>query len=151
VLHQGKVVFEAYPVMASNDLHLLFSVSKAFVSTALAILEDQGRIDLQKPVESYLPRLKASAWAGTRLRDIADMASGMEGSETGNDAYRNPAHKQFQLEATLGWQPRTAAKCCSHGRRGISLATTSRSETSASTYSKTSSRPSAFTSWSRPA
>jgi CubicO group peptidase (beta-lactamase class C family) len=118
VLHQGKVVFEAYPAMASNDLHLLFSVSKAFVSTALAILEDQGRIDLQKPVESYLPRLKASAWAGTRLRDIADMASGMEGSETGNDAYRNPAHKQFQLEATLGWQPRTAANLPAAVRQG---------------------------------
>jgi CubicO group peptidase (beta-lactamase class C family) len=99
-------------------LHLLFSVSKAFVSTALAILEDQGRIDLQKPVESYLPRLKASAWAGTRLRDIADMASGMEGIETGNDAYRNPAHKQFQLEATLGWQPRTAANLPAAVRQG---------------------------------
>jgi CubicO group peptidase (beta-lactamase class C family) len=108
VLHQGKVVFEEYPMMASNDLHLMFSVSKVFATTALAILEDQGSIDLQKPVESYLPKLKGSAWAGTRLRDIADMASGMDGSETGSEAYRDPAHKQFQLEATLGWQPRTA-------------------------------------------
>ena len=63
-------------------------------------------------MESYLPRLKASAWAGTRLRDIADMASGMEGSETGNDAYRNPAHKQFQLEATLGWQHANGGSIC---------------------------------------
>jgi CubicO group peptidase (beta-lactamase class C family) len=118
VLHQGKVVFEQYPMMAPNDLHLMFSVSKAFVTMALAILEDQGRIDLQKPVESYLPQLKASAWAGTRLRDIADMASGMDGSETGNDAYRNPAHKQFQLEATLGWQPRMASNLPAAVRQG---------------------------------
>lgn len=118
VLHQGKVVFEQYPNMAPDDLHLMFSVTKAFVTTALAILEDQGTIDLQKPVESYLPQLKGSAWAGTRLRDIADMASGMEGSESGNDAYRDSAHKQFQLEATLGWQPRTAGNLPAAVRQG---------------------------------
>ena len=118
VLHQGKVLFEEYPMMGSNDLHLMFSVSKVFVTTALAILEDLGTIDLRKPVESYLPQLKASAWAGTRLRDIADMASGMEGSETGNEAYRDPAHKQFQLEATLGWQPRTASNLPAAVRQG---------------------------------
>jgi CubicO group peptidase (beta-lactamase class C family) len=118
VLHQGKVVFEQYPTMNSNDFHLLYSVSKVFTSTALAILEDEGRIDLNRTVESYLPELKKSAWAGTRLRDVADMASGREGSETDKAAYRNPAHKQFQLEATLGWQPRTAANLPGAARQG---------------------------------
>lgn len=118
VLHQGKVVYEQYPAMSPNDLHLLFSVSKVVVTTALAILEDQGRIDLQKPVESYLPELKRSAWAGTHLRDIADMASGMEGIESSDEAYRDPAHKQFQLEATLGWQARTASNLSVATRRG---------------------------------
>ena len=47
------------------------SVTKAFVATALATLEDEGKIDLQKPVEYYLPELKGSDWAGTRLRDVA--------------------------------------------------------------------------------
>lgn len=122
VLHHGQVAYEAYPAMQPHDLHLLFSVSKAFVATALAILEDQGRIDLQKPVESFIPELKASAWAGTRLRDVADMASGMEGSEMANDAYRNPAHKQFQLEATLGWQVRTAPNLPEPVRHGDLIA-----------------------------
>jgi CubicO group peptidase (beta-lactamase class C family) len=108
VLHAGKIVYEKYPTIQPNDLHLMMSVSKALVNTVLAILEEQGKIDLQKPVESFVPELKGSDWAGTHLRDIADMRSGMEGSEMGNDAYRNPAHKQFQLEATLGWQLRTA-------------------------------------------
>ena len=108
VLHHGKVVYEQYPTMNQSDFHLLYSVSKVFTTTALAILEDQGRIDLNRTVESYLPELKKSAWAGTRLRDVADMASGMEGSEMDKSAYRDPAHKQFQLEATLGWQLRTA-------------------------------------------
>ncbi len=118
VLHHGKVVYEQYPTMGQNDYHLLYSVSKVFTSTALAILEDQGRIDLNRTVESYLPELKKSGWTGIRLRDVADMASGIEGEEAGNDSYRNPAHKQFQLEATLGWQPRTAPNLPTAAVRG---------------------------------
>jgi CubicO group peptidase (beta-lactamase class C family) len=122
VLHAGRIVYEKYPTMRPNDLHLMMSVGKVFVSTALALLEEQGRIDLQAPVERYLPELKGSGWEGIRLRDVADMRSGMEGAETGNDAYRNPAHKQYQLEATLGWQPITAANMPDAVRRGDLLA-----------------------------
>jgi CubicO group peptidase (beta-lactamase class C family) len=122
VLHGGKIVYEKYPTIQRDDLHLMMSATKAFVGTALAILEDEGKIDLQKPVENYLPELKGSGWAGTPLRDVADMRSGMEGSETSNDAYRNPAHKEFQLEAALGWQPRTAPQLPEPVRRGDVLA-----------------------------
>jgi CubicO group peptidase (beta-lactamase class C family) len=122
VVHSGKIVYEKYPTIQPDDLHIVMSVTKAFVLTALAILEDQGKIDLEKPVENFLPELKGSDWAGTRLRDLVDMRSGMEGAETGNDAYRNPQHKQFQLEATLGWQPRTAPELPEAARRGDLLA-----------------------------
>jgi hypothetical protein len=118
VVHAGKIVYEKYPTIQPEDLHIIMSVTKAFVLTALAILEDQGKIDLEKPVENFLPELKRSDWADTRLRDLVDMRSGMEGVETSNDAYRNPKHKQFQLEATLGWQPRTAAGLPDAARRG---------------------------------
>jgi len=118
VVHAGKIVYEKYPTIQPDDLHIIMSATKAFVLTALAILEDQGKIDLEKPVESFLPELKGSDWAGTRLRDLADMRSGMEGAETSNDAYRNPKHKEFQLEATLGWQSRTAAELPEAARRG---------------------------------
>jgi len=122
VLHAGKIVYEKYPTIQPNDLHLIYSVTKAFVLTSLAILEDQGKVDLQKPVENFLPELKGSAWAGIRLRDVADMRSGIEGSESSMDAYRNPAHKQFQLEATLGWQPRSAPNLPESAKRGDLLA-----------------------------
>jgi CubicO group peptidase (beta-lactamase class C family) len=122
VLHAGRIVYEKYPTMRPNDLHLMMSVGKVFVSTALALLEEQGRIDLQAPVERYLPELKGSGWEGVSLRDVADMRSGIEGAETSNDAYRNPAHKEYQLEATLGWQPITAANLPDAVRRGDLLA-----------------------------
>jgi len=122
VVHAGKIVYEKYPTIQPDDLHIIMSVTKAVVLAALAILEDQGKIDLEKPVENFLPELKGSDWAGTRLRDLVDMRSGMEGSETSNDAYRNPAHKQFQLEATLGWQLRTAPELPEAARSGDLLA-----------------------------
>ncbi|HEY3520424.1 MAG TPA: serine hydrolase domain-containing protein [Rhodanobacteraceae bacterium] len=118
VLHRGVIVYEKYPTIQPDDLHILMSVTKEFVLTSLAILEDQGRVDLTKPVEAYLPELKGSDWAGTPLRALVDMRSGMEGSEDSPDAYRNPKHKQFQLEATLGWQPRTSPELPESARTG---------------------------------
>lgn len=118
VLHGGKIVYEKYPTIQPNDLHIVMSVTKAVVLAGLAILEDQGKIDIEKSVESYLPELRGSDWAGTKLRDLVDMRSGMEGVEDSNDAYRNPKHKAFQLEATLGCQPRTAPELPEAARRG---------------------------------
>jgi hypothetical protein len=118
VLHGGKVVLERYPTMHANDLHLMMSLGKVFVTTALALLEDQGKVDLQKSVDYYLPELKGSGWEGISLRDVADMRSGIEGEEKSNEAYRNPAHKEYQHEATLGWEPRTAPNLPEAVRRG---------------------------------
>ena len=46
VLHAGKIVYERYPTIQPNDSHLIFSVTKAFVTTALAILEDLSLIHI---------------------------------------------------------------------------------------------------------
>jgi CubicO group peptidase (beta-lactamase class C family) len=107
ILHKGTVVYEEYPHMSASDQHLAFSVTKAFVGTALGVLETQGAVDLDKPIEQYLPGLASSGWAGTRVRDIADMASGMEGVEDSLEAYTDPNNKHYQMEASLGWQPLT--------------------------------------------
>lgn len=104
IVHKGEIVFEQYPHMQPDDLHLMFSVTKAFVGTELGILEHRGRIDLSKPVEAYLPEFAGSAWAGTSVRDAADMASGMEGAEDSAAAYMDPKHRQYQMEASLGWR-----------------------------------------------
>ncbi len=107
ILHKGEIVYEEYPHMMPSQQHLAFSVTKAFVGTAIGVLETQGKIDIDKPIETYVPDLASSAWAGTRVRDIADMASGMEGVEDSLAAYNDPNHKHYQFEASLGWQPLT--------------------------------------------
>src|SRR5690349_7256100 len=96
IVHKGNIVYEEYPHMKPSQQHMVFSVTKSFVGTALGILETQGKIDLDKPIEQYLAELSNSAWAGTRVRDIADMASGMEGVEDSLAAYSDPNHKHYQ-------------------------------------------------------
>src|ERR1051326_4089871 len=41
ILHGGNIVYEKYPTIQPEDLHIMMSVTKAVVLTALAILEDR--------------------------------------------------------------------------------------------------------------
>jgi CubicO group peptidase (beta-lactamase class C family) len=100
----GRIVFERYPRMRPFDRHLLMSVSKIFVSTVVAILEDRGQIDVRLGIGRYLPALKGSAWDGVSVLDVLDMASGINCPEEGvDDAYSNPDQPYYHFEASLGW------------------------------------------------
>lgn len=83
ILHQGKIVFEGYPRMFPTDFHLNFSVTKIYASTAIAILEDKGRIDTSEPVDGYLPDLKDSGWEGVPIIDVLAMSSGIDPASDG--------------------------------------------------------------------
>jgi CubicO group peptidase (beta-lactamase class C family) len=84
------------------------SVSKVFTSTLIGILEDRGLLDSREPVERYLPEVIGSGWQGVSVRDVLDMASGIDCDQTGDDVYTNPALPYYQFEASLGWLPPTA-------------------------------------------
>jgi CubicO group peptidase (beta-lactamase class C family) len=104
ILHRGKVVYEAYPNMQPRQKHQIFSVTKVFIGTVVGILDDQGKIDIDRPAADYIAELEGTAWANIHVRDILDMASGMEGA---NESYTDPANKHFQYEASLGLLPKT--------------------------------------------
>ena len=108
VMHRGEIVYEAYPKMRPFDKHLLMSVSKAIVATIIAILEDRELIDVSKGIETYLPSLQGSGWEGVPVRDILDMASGIDCLEGAEGAYTDPSTCYYQYEAALGWLPATA-------------------------------------------
>lgn len=99
VIHQGRIVFESYPRMLPTDKHIWFSVSKTFVSTAVAILEDRGKVDARLPVETYLPALAGTAWAGTPVVDLLDMASGIACQEV----HQDPAGCFWKFYDGFGW------------------------------------------------
>ncbi len=106
LLHHGRIVYEKYPRMRREDKHLFMSVTKAFIGTAVGILEDRGQIDIRRPVGDYIAALKGTAWEIISVRDILEMASGMEGDQS-HETYSDPATKHYQYEASLGWLPKT--------------------------------------------
>ena len=46
------------------------------------LLAEEGKIDIEKPIDSYMPALRDTEWNGTRVIDVLDMASGMDIIET---------------------------------------------------------------------
>jgi CubicO group peptidase (beta-lactamase class C family) len=109
VVHRGRIVYERYPRMRPADRHLLFSVTKAFVGMAVALLEDRGQVRLDRPMAEYVPDLKGTAWETIPVRDVLEMASGIETGESAPDPYSDPQNKHYLLEASLGILPKTAA------------------------------------------
>lgn len=78
IIHKGKIVFEGYPRMFPNDLHVNFLITQVYVSTAVAILEDRGLIDTSKPIDYYFDDLKNTDWEGVPVIDILSMSSGID-------------------------------------------------------------------------
>jgi len=81
ILHKGKIVFEHYARMQPYEKPIYWSVTKVLVAAVISILEDRGEVDIDKPIDHYVPRLSTSAYAGTPVRHILDMASGVDCSE----------------------------------------------------------------------
>ncbi len=80
--HKGKVVFEVYPGMNPTDIHIWMSASKPTVGLLVAMLADEGKIDLDKPVPTYVPELRGSAWEQATVRNVMNMSSGLNIEET---------------------------------------------------------------------
>jgi CubicO group peptidase (beta-lactamase class C family) len=109
VLHQGRIVFEAYPHMYSHEKHLYMSVSKPFASTLVGVLAHRGQLSVTEPIDVYLPELKDSGWEGVRVLDVLDMASGIDCRQSLPGVYDDPETCYYQFEAALGWLPPTDA------------------------------------------
>ena len=78
VLKNGELVFEAYPsVMSADDPHILMSVSKSMLGLLVGILANDGVLDVENQVTSYIPELIDSGFAGATVRDLLDMRCGV--------------------------------------------------------------------------
>lgn len=79
VLHQGAVVHESYHLGTQDaDHRISWSVAKSFLSALLGTLVADGTLpDLDAPVTRYAPELVGSAYEGTSIRNVLQMASGV--------------------------------------------------------------------------
>lgn len=108
VMKDGKIVYERYKTMSPDMVHITFSASKVFSSTILALLEDEGKVDLSKPVSDYVEQLKGSVWDSVTVRETADMQTGLNGTEHDEpnpDSRTNPEQVWYRWAATLGIFP----------------------------------------------
>lgn len=81
ILHRGEIVFERYPRMEEYEKPVYWSVAKVFVSTVIRILEERGEIDVGLAIEHYIPELVDSSFAGISVRNVLDMATGLDCDE----------------------------------------------------------------------
>ena len=83
ILKDGKPVFERYLVgTGPTDRYLSMSVSKSIVSVLVGVAVDEKKIaSIDDPVVKYLPRLKDSGYKNVTIRNLLNMASGIEFSE----------------------------------------------------------------------
>ena len=103
VLRGDTVLFEEYyQGEADTDRHLLFSVTKSFISALFGIAMEDDLIDsIDDPVTKYLPEFVGTAYDGVSLRDVLTMSSGIKFNEDYGDL-RSDVNKMSMVIGTGG-------------------------------------------------
>ncbi|HEX9623036.1 MAG TPA: serine hydrolase [Streptosporangiaceae bacterium] len=82
VLHKGRVVFERYfNGMAPDTPHLLMSVSKSVTAAVAGVLAGRAALDVRARVETVVPELGETSFAGAAVQDLLDMRAGTRFNE----------------------------------------------------------------------
>ena len=77
ILHKGRVVFERYPRMKPYEKPVHWSVTKVMVSSLVAILEAENKLNVELSIDHYIPELSGSDFEGIKIINILDMATGI--------------------------------------------------------------------------
>lgn len=105
VLRGDEVVAEyCRPGFASDQRHLLMSVSKSICGLTVGALVDAGRIDPGRRVTDYVPELAGSAYDGPTVRHVLDMQIAVDYDEN----YVDPAAEVQTHDRAAGWRVRRA-------------------------------------------
>ncbi|WP_427981190.1 serine hydrolase domain-containing protein [Agarivorans sp.] len=100
VVHKGNIVYEKYPRMRQEDVHVWMSSAKPTASLLIDMLISEGKIDENAPVTNYLTEFKGTDWDGITTRDILDMATGMDLEDTSESRFdpNNVARRVYEAE-----------------------------------------------------
>ena len=83
VMKDGEIRYEDYFLgTGPEDRRISWSVAKSYLSALFGVLLDEGAIDsIDDPVTKYAPLLEGSAYDGASIRNVLNMASGVEFDE----------------------------------------------------------------------
>jgi len=82
VVQDGVITYENYSLgTQSGDLRISWSVAKSLLSAAFGVAVQEGLIDINNPVDQYVPALKESAYKGVTIRNVLNMSSGVKFDE----------------------------------------------------------------------
>jgi len=114
VLKDGKIAYERYGLGNTPDSRWIsFSVTKSVVSMLVgAAIKDGYIASVDEKVSDYLPRLKGSPYDESTIRNILQMASGVEWNEDYADPASDVNSASWQTVALydyLGQKPRESA------------------------------------------
>ncbi len=107
ILHQGKIVYEHYPRMQHYEKPIYWSVTKVMPATLIRIYEEQGQIDVDQAIKFYLPELTNSDIADISVRNILDMATGLDCQDEYDD--RQSCYYQYSMAIGDGYREDNAA------------------------------------------
>jgi len=86
VIKDDKINFEQYyQGTGENDLRISWSMAKSFTVSLFGIAVHAGLIDIDAPVEKYLPEMMNSGYEGVPIRDVLQMSSGLLWNEDYGD------------------------------------------------------------------
>lgn len=114
VIKDGRIVYERYGLgNTPRTRWVSFSVAKSVVSLLFgAAIEDGYISDVDDKITDYLPRLKGSSYEDATIRNILQMASGVEWNEDYSDPDSDVSTANWDtlsLLEQLGAKPRRAA------------------------------------------
>lgn len=88
VIKDDNINFEQYyQGTGENDLRISWSMAKSFTVTLFGIAVQDGLINIDAPVEQYLPEMAGSGYEGIPIRDVLQMSSGVLWNEDYGDFY----------------------------------------------------------------
>jgi CubicO group peptidase (beta-lactamase class C family) len=87
IMKDDTILFEEYyQDEKEDDRHILFSVTKSFISALVGIALEEGKFDsVEDPITKYVPELKGSAFDGVSIKNILHMSSGVAFNEDYGD------------------------------------------------------------------
>ena len=86
VIKNNEVTFENYYLGTKDtDKRISWSMAKSFVSVLFGMQVDAGKIDIEQPVDFYLPEMKGSGYENVKIKHVLQMSSGVKWNEDYQD------------------------------------------------------------------